>query len=179
MMSPIEEGKLYKLEGRGLIRHYVEMIVLLFLLWIGIHYTLDGFQVWGLKFFSFDSGNLFKFFFLFAGNIFILWLFYLTIFYCNHGIITKETVIGLNGYRIKRGEVRFDDIDEIRSYGINYNILVKSRNGKKLILATTIQPTEEFFNEIIRRAVNCQRIDLRYIRKRYKNLLIYEKGINE
>ncbi len=115
--------------------------------------------------------------FLLVSSGFILWLFYITIFYCNHGIITKETIIGFNGYRIKRGEVRFDEIDEIRSYGINYNILVKSKNGKKLVLATTIQPTEEFFNEIIRRAVNCRRIDLRYIRKRYKNLLIYEKGI--
>jgi len=176
-MSQIEEGKLYKLEGRGMIRHYAEAIILLFLLYIGIHYSIQGFRILRFKFFFLESCNLFKFLFLFSGNIFILWLIYCSFFYCNHGIITRETVIGLNAYRMKRGELRFDKIDEIYNKWKSFDIVVKDIFNKKLVLNTAIQPTEEFFNEIIRRAVNCRRIDLRYIRKRYKNLLIYEKGI--
>lgn len=175
-MSPIEEGRLYKLEGRGMIRHYAEAIILLGLLGIGI-YGVFGLLIYGINNFTLNNWGVFLF--LFAGDIFILWLFYCSIFYCNHGIITRETAIGLNAYRIKLGELRFDEIDEIYNKWKSFDIVVKDIFRKKLVLNTSIQPTEEFFNEIIRRAVNCRRIDLRYIRKRYKNLLIYEKGIIE
>lgn len=176
-MSPIEEGRLYKLEGRGMIRHYAEAIVLLFLLGSLLWLTVNTFIKHGLVLFTFKDYAIFKTSFMLLSSGFILWLFYCSLFYCNHGIITRETVIGLNAYRMKLGELRFDEIDEIYNKWKSFDIVVKDIVKKKLVLNTAIQPTEEFFNEIIRRAVNCRRIDLCYIRKRYKNLLIYEKGI--
>lgn len=176
-MNQIEEGKLYKLEGRGMIRHYAEAIVLLFLLGSLLWLTVNTFIKHGLVLFTFKDYAIFKTSFMLLSSGFIIWHFYCSLFYCNHGIITRETVIGLNGYRVKRGEIRFGEIEEIRSYGKGVSlILIKDKHENKLILATSIQPTEDFFNEIIRRATNCKKIDLEAKRKDFPNLLIYRKG---
>lgn len=158
----IEEGKVYYFEERGIVRHYIEAIVLFGLLIVGIRFIISGYNEYGIELFTLKDYNIFKFLFLSYGVIFILWLFYGSWMLCDHGIITKETVIGLNSYRVKRGEIRFDEIVEIKDYGIaTCAIEIRDIKGNKLVMTCVIQPTEEFFNEIIKRAVNCKRVRFR------------------
>ena len=76
------------------------------------------------------------------------------------------------------GEINFDEIDEIvPAKTLQYDIALKSKNGKRVVVNTVAEPSEELFNEIIKRAVNCKKIDLKKIRKRLPNLITYEKGL--
>ncbi len=179
-MNNIEEGRLYKNEHRGMIRHYAETVVFLYLLWVGIYFIFDGIRSEGWEVLALKDYNLFKTLFFFSGVSFILFLFYGNLFYCSHGIITKNTVIGLNGYKIKRGELRFDEIEEIRLISKVWSvILVRDIKGKKLKLTTSIQPAEDFINEIIKRSINSKKIDLERLRVSYPNFIVYKKGLDK
>ncbi len=72
----------------------------------------------------------------------------------------------------------YDEIDEIvPAKKIEYTIALKNKNGKKVFANTVAAFADELFNEIIRRAVNCQKIDLRRIKNHEPNLITYEKGL--
>lgn len=113
--------------------------------------------------------------------------------------MTPEKIIGYNHFKKYKGEIRWDEIVEMISTGGTYYILLKDKNGKKLLTGApladfktitfkddndndVIEKTdysnyEVVLNEMILRAVNCRKIDFRTIRKKFPRISVYEKNI--
>ena len=113
--------------------------------------------------------------------------------------MTPEKVVGYNHFKKLKGEIRWDEIIEMYITKQSWYITIKGKNGKEL---KTTLPLNDFktiiyqdengkevvektnygnyeivLNDMIRRAVNCEKIDFRTIKKKFPRILVYEKGL--
>jgi hypothetical protein len=126
---------------------------------------------------------------------------YLRHFYRNsvYLTMTPQKLVGYNHFNKFKGEVRWDEIVEMYSTEGTYYIMLKDKNGKVLrtgapladfksisykdengndvIEKTDYHNYEIVLNEIIKRAVNCKKIDFKTIKKKFPRIIVYEKGI--
>jgi hypothetical protein len=91
--------------------------------------------------------------------------------------LTEHTVIGYNAFDKRIGEMAFEDIKEMYTmFGKqSYDVVLKSVNGKKIIINAAVQPADEFFNTILKQAVNCKRISIETAKDFAPNLIMYKK----
>jgi len=114
------------------------------------------------------------------GSLFFSYLIYGTFAYSFYITLTDENIIGKNSFKIKVSEIRFKDIIEIFGKGKSFNIKIRDTHGKSMIMNTVIDNIEELLNTIISKAINCKRIDLRYIHNiRYSGITVYERGLQK
>ena len=92
-------------------------------------------------------------------------------------VLTEHTVIGYNAFKKQIGEMAFADIKEMYTmFGKqSYDVVLKSFDGKKLIINAAVQPADEFFNTILKQAVNCKRISIEKAKDYAPNLMMYKK----
>ncbi|HOU97193.1 MAG TPA: hypothetical protein PLN06_11340 [Bacteroidales bacterium] len=121
-------------------------------------------------------------------NIFIIVFFVTSILLCSYPVYihfthyvyaeVKENSVTLrNHFQKWPKEILFDEITEIiANKKWWYDVVVRDSKGQKIVINAAIEPTDEFFNELITRAVNCKKIDLRNIKKAAPNLILYEKS---
>lgn len=95
---------------------------------------------------------------------------------CSFFVELKEnSFIAKNALRIKRGEMKYDEILEIYSAKINkYDIILKNRFNKKLIVNLGMDKAEDFLNFVLSKATNCKKIDLIKIKDLFPNIDIYK-----
>ncbi len=91
-------------------------------------------------------------------------------------ILTNNSIVAKNSFNKRIGEIQFDSITEIIAYSrIFYDIRIKDEKGVKIIINTVVAPIDELINEIIVKAVNCKKIDLRRIKEKVPGLSTYER----
>jgi hypothetical protein len=115
--------------------------------------------------------------------------------------LTPESIKGYNHFKRFKGEIRWNEIVEIYSTKGTYYIILKDINGKLLRSGEPVQDDKIFtytdekgqevveetnphnyeilMNEIIERAVNCKKIDLRSIKEKFPRITVYEKGLEK
>jgi hypothetical protein len=169
MLENNEKVRLYKPED---VRNPYFVVPFLFLLIIiGINGLLYYIQK--------PSEYLFFILFLPLGIIVCSYLIYIHFAHCAYAEIYDKRIICRNHFKRKLGEMFFEEIIEIIAYKKWwYDVRIKDIHNKSIILNTVIKPTDEFFNELIKKAVNCKKIDLRNIRKAAPDLILYQKNDN-
>lgn len=110
------------------------------------------------------------------GIIGLSYLISLTFILSEYITLTNDTIIGRNSWKKKKGEIRFDEIEEIYVKGNNYFIHVVDIHGNKLIISALGEFIEEVMNTILRKAKKCKHIDIKYIQNRFPNISVYERG---
>lgn len=94
-----------------------------------------------------------------------------------YGILSDDSVIIKNDFKITLGEIKYIEIDQIvASEGSLPDVVLVNTKGGKVIFNTCIYPTDEFINQIITKSVNCRKIDLRKYSSIIPDLLLYEKN---
>ena len=114
--------------------------------------------------------------------------------------MTSEKLIGYNHFKKFKGEIKWNEIVEmyitsqswyitIRAFNgqeiktslpmVDSKIITyKDENGNEVIEKTNPSNYEIIINEIIRRAINCEKIDFRPIQKKFPRIITYEKGLD-
>lgn len=169
MKKTKEQGKLYEPED---VRNPYFVVPFLIL--------LIGTCVYLIKdYISSPFENVLKLLFLIWGMVICSYLIYIHFAHCAYAVIDENKILCKNHFKRKLGEMVFEEIIEIvacKKWW--YDVRIKDVHNKSIILNTVIEPTDEFFNELIKRAVNCKKIDLRNIKKAVPNLILYEKNLN-
>lgn len=130
-----------------------------------------------------------------------IFIYYIRHFFRNSVFLdmTPEKLNGYNHFKKFKGEIRWDEIVEMYSTDGTYYIMLKDihgrilrtsaplsdfniiayndENGNEVKMETGYHNYEILLNEMIRRAVNCKKIDFRTIRKKFPRISIYEKGL--
>src|SRR4030042_4108979 len=169
MSELIEKGKLYKPED---VRN--PYFVVPFLL------VIIGFGIYGLTYYI-QKPSEYLFFILFLPFAIIVcsYLIYIHFYHYVYAEVKSHSLILKNHFKKWPKEIFFNEITEIiANKKWWYDVLVKDTKGQKIVINTAIEPTDEFFNELITRAVNCKKIDLQNIKKDAPNLLLYKKNDN-
>lgn len=98
--------------------------------------------------------------------------------------LSEQTITGHNYIKRFLGEIKWNEVYKICSDSMIYdNAVIIDKNGKKLYIGPHVSKSseecEQFLNEVIRRSVNCEVIDLRKLKKYYPGLITYEKGLEK
>lgn len=99
---------------------------------------------------------------MFCGICVASYLLYANFVHCIYVETTDDKITGKNLLKIKRGTWKFNEIKEIWITKKSVHIIfLKDLNGKRL----SIHFRKEFFpllNEILEKAVNCEKVDIKY-----------------
>jgi len=145
MNSIFESGKLYKPDQLKNPYIYVSVGSMLLL---GCIYTL-------IDLFLKNKLSL-SIFLLTLGCVFIIMFYISTIFKRSiYIIIGDEKIIGINSFKKNLGEIRYDEIEEIKNIRFTYDTILTDIHGNKLKLTTGMPDSIDFYNALIEKAVNC------------------------
>lgn len=151
---------------------YIIVPFLSFLIFYGITGVLDYLKN--------PIDNIFMILFLIWAIILCSYNIYIHFFHYYYAEVKETSMLVKNHFQKRMREINFDEIIEINApRKWIYDVIIKDIKGNKIFLNTAIKPTDEFFNIIISRAINCKKIDLKNIKKAAPNLIMYEKGLQD
>lgn len=91
-------------------------------------------------------------------------------------VVTEKTIIGYNAFDRRIGEIALEDVEEIYIMWKNtYDVVLKTKDGKKLLISAGLQPADELFNTILQKAINCNRVSIEKAKDFAPNLVYYKK----
>ncbi len=100
------------------------------------------------------------------------------ILYCEYAYITENSFFGKNAFKIKMGEIRFEELDEIyMSWQNAGDVIFQDRKGKRFAVNMTIEDPEDFINEVINRSPNLRRVDLQKLKDDFPGFIMHAKNL--
>ncbi len=94
----------------------------------------------------------------------------------NYLFLTENSIIGQNHFKRKIGELYLNDIVEIFVKKGSYLIKLKDKNDN-ILKINGVDYTENLLNDLIPKLPNCRKIDIKYLKGRFPNIIVYERGL--
>lgn len=123
-----------------------------------------------------EHPNALGIFLLSGGLLFIGYFIWHAFAIAVSAVLTEKAVVGYNAYNRRLGEMYFDDIEEIYiMWKFTYDVVLKSKRGKKLVINAAAKPAEDLFNTILQKAINCYHVSIEKAKDFAPNLTYYKK----